>query len=347
MRLDLRAETLTEWIALRLGLVPRPAAHAWGGMALAGMVVAATRLGVFGRLAAAPASTQQLAAELGLDPTAARLMLDCLAAADYVTGRPGGEYRLSRWARRWLDPTGPLSVANYVAANQDYWTWWAGLAEVARTGCPIGHHQLDPADPYWRRYILGQHDLARLSAAYVAKKVPVPAGPVRLLDIGGAHGLYTIELCRRYPQLNAVILDLPGSAAVGRELVAEAGLAERICHVEGDARTSELGGPYDLVLCFNVVHHLGPDEVAAVLRRARAVLAPGGALAVMDAFAVPSRRGAAAATVLSLFTYVSSGVAGYTPDQLREWLAQTGFAPAHRVAIRRIPGQAMFVARTR
>jgi hypothetical protein len=84
--------------------------------------------------------------------------------------------------------------------------------------------------------------------------------------------------------------------------------------------------------------------VAELFRRIRSALAPNGTLAVMDAFAVPSQRGAAAATVLNLFTYLSSGVAGYTPAQLHAWFAEAGFARARRVPIRRIPGQAMFLA---
>ncbi len=344
VRLALRADGIGEWLALRLGLVPTPAAEAWGGMALSAVLTTATDVGLFARLARGPASTGELAGELALDPTVTQLILDCLGAARLVrTGRDG--YRLTRAARRWLDPAGKLSVANFVTATGDYWSWWAGLAQVARTGRPDGHHDNAPDDPYWRRYILGQHDLARLSAAPVARKIPVLAGNRRLLDIGGGHGLYSVELCRRHPGLTATILDLPGSAAVGREVVAAAGLGERIRHVDGDARTAELGGPFDLVLCFNLVHHLPPDEVGTLFARAHDALAPGGTLAVMDAFAVPSQRKAAAATVLNLFTFLSSGVGGYPPAQLQAWLTAAGFGPARRVPIRRIPGQALFLTR--
>jgi hypothetical protein len=48
-----------------------------------------------------------------------------------------------------------------------------------------------------------------------------------VLDIGGGHGWYSAQLCARHPQLTATVLDLPGSAAIGREIIAKAGLAER------------------------------------------------------------------------------------------------------------------------
>src|SRR5580700_7904908 len=174
MRLALRGANPVEWLALRAGLVPTAAADAWGGMALSGIVVAAVRTGI-----AAPLATG--------------LLLDCLKSARHVTER-SGRYTLSRSARRWLDPASPLSVATYVAGAADYWPWWSGLDEAVRTGKTSGSHEAEPGDPYWRRYITGQAELARLSAAEVARKLPLPAGARALLDIGGGHGGYAAAL---------------------------------------------------------------------------------------------------------------------------------------------------------
>src|SRR5215510_8235610 len=103
VRLSLRADTVLEWLALRARLVPAPAAEAWGGMALAGVLVAAVRVGLTDRLAAGPATVDTLCAELDLDRTAATLLLGCLHSAGYITRHADG-YVLSRRARRWLDP---------------------------------------------------------------------------------------------------------------------------------------------------------------------------------------------------------------------------------------------------
>src|SRR6185437_10424888 len=281
----------------RTGLVPTAAAHAVSGMALSGIMIAAVRTGITARLAAGQATVPELAADLGLDPLPTRLLLDCLRSAGHVRVR-SGRYRLTRNSRRWLDPASPLSVATYVAGTADYWPWWSSLDEAVRTGKTSGSHDAGPDDPYWRRYITGQRELARLSAAEVAKKLPLPARPRTLLDIGGGHGGYSAALVERYPTLHATILDLPGSAAIGRELIAAAGLADRVTFREGDATTADLDGGYDAVLCFNLVHHLGPDDAAALFRRIGAALNPGGTLAVLDVFAEPGRRASAHADML-------------------------------------------------
>jgi hypothetical protein len=341
MRLGLRAGNVLEWIALRAGLVPTPAAEAWGGVALTGLLVAATRVGLTDRLAAGPASLDELTADLGLHPTPLRLMLDCLRSTGYVTVR-AGRYRLARSARRWLDPASDLSVARFVAGTGDYFSWWADLPEIARTGAPPGHHDAPPDDPYWRRYIAGQLELARLSAGEVTARLAVPPGARSVLDVGGGHGWYSVQLCRRHPGLHSLVVDLPGSARIGREIVAGAGMAERVTYRDGDALTADLAGPHDLALCFNLVHHLTEDQVIELLGRIRAALAPTGRLAILDGFADPDGRGSAAGHFLGLFTYLSSGSRAYTPDQLRGWLERTGFDQPRRVAVRRIPGLRLY-----
>jgi len=344
VRLALHAGNPVEWLALRAGLVPAPAADAWGGMALSGVLVAAVRTGITARLGAGQATAAEVAADLGLDPLPTRLLLDCLSSAGHVTAR-SGRYRLSGRSRRWLDPASPLSVAGYVAGAVDYWPWWQGLERSARTGATSGSHGAAPDDPYWRRYIVGQLELARLSAPEVARKLPLPPRPRALLDIGGGHGWYSACLCRRHPGLTATVLDLPGSAAVGREVIAAADLSDRVLFREGDAATADLGAGYDAVLCFNLVHHLAPGQIAGLFRRVRAALNPGGTLAVLDVFADHGRRGQAHADMLALFVYLSSGAQVHTPAELAGWLGDAGFAPPRKVRVLRLPGLTLQVAR--
>jgi SAM-dependent methyltransferase len=342
-RLSLRAGNPVEWLALRAGLVPRAAAEAWGGMALSGALIAAVRTGLTARLAEQPSTATELAAALGLDPLPTGLLLDCLCSARYVTCR-GGRYRLSRSSRRWLDSESGRSVARYVAGTCDYWSWWEGLDEVTRTGKPAMHHDAPPGDPYWRRYIGGQFEIARLSAGPVARKLRLPAEPRSLLDVGGGHGWYSAQLCRRHPGLTATVLDLPGSTAVGREIIAGAGLADRVLFRDADVTTADLGGGYDAVLCFNLVHHLTADQTGSLFRKIHAALAPGGVLAVMDVFADPGRR-APSAGFLAMFVYLSSGSQVHTPERLRRWLREAGFGAPRKVGIPQIPGQALYVTK--
>jgi predicted methyltransferase len=81
-------------------------------------------------------------------------------------------------------------------------------------------------------------------------------------------------------------------------LTANAGISPKWMTNIGNAVTADLGRGYDGVLCYNLVHHLQPEQIVGLLRRIHDALAPGGSLAVMDAFADPARRASAQANYL-------------------------------------------------
>jgi SAM-dependent methyltransferase len=346
MRIDLVADNPLEALVLRLGLAPVPVAHALFAQPLARATSAAQRLGVYARLAAEPADAATLAAELDLQPEGTRLLCDVLVAAGQLE-RKDDRYALAPRARKWLDPASDTYMGTYIEDTANYWAWWERLEDIVRTGEHVEIHAADPADPIWRTYIRGQFELARNSAPEVAKKLKL-GQPRRLLDVAGAHGWFSVALCREHEGLEATVVDLPPSAAVGREIVAEAGMSDRVKHVEGDAFEIGLGGPYDAALCFNLIHHLSPEDNVRLFRRIHDALAPGGVFAVLDLFASdagkpPDGSGAA----LGLFFYVTSGAETYSPKQLAGWLEEAGFSAPKRIAIRRNPSQTLYRATRR
>ncbi|HKE63814.1 MAG TPA: methyltransferase [Micromonosporaceae bacterium] len=343
MRLSLRGDSILERALLGLGLVPRPALEAWAGLALSSTLISAAELGVFARLARTPMTSAALAEDLGLNAEVADMLLQCLHSTGYLTRRRGA-YALARRTRRWLDPASPHAVTSFVAACADYQSWWSRLSEVAAGGA-IAEHHASPADSgYWRRYLSGQRDLARLAAGEVARRVPIPDTATRMLDIGGGHGWYSAAICGARPSLESTIVDLPGSVRIGAELVTATGLAERVHFVEGNALSVPLGEGYDAILCFNVIHHLRESDVRALFTRARAAIKPGGVLCVMDAFDDRVANPRPAQAYGSLFMYLSSGSQIYPHDTVQAMLAEVGFDAVRRSRIRRLPETWLYAA---
>ncbi len=344
MRPGLKPDSVLDRLALRFNLAPVPAGQAMFGMPMARVTVAGQRLGVFGRLAQGPASAEKLAAELGSAPAGMLMLLDSLAALGHLDRRRG-TYRLSKTGRRWLDPASDQYVGTFIEHAHDYWSWWGGLEDVVRTGRGVEIHDFPPGDPSWEIYIRGQFELARISSPEVAKALRLPGRPTSLLDVAGGHGWYSAELCRRHPSLRATVLDLPGSAAVGRRIMAEQGLSDRVAHVDGNMMSDDLGGPHDGALVFNIAHHLSAGDNVALLRRVHAALKPGGTVAVLDLWLSDRDRRPQAAALLGLFFYLTSSAATYAEGDVRGWLGDAGFEKTRRITIRRLPGQAVFEAR--
>ena len=330
-----------EAIALAFNLGPVPVAQAMFGMPISRVVIAGVRLGVFQRLAKAPATAAEISTELRLHPDGADELLRSIAVFRFVK-RTGDRYALTKRARRWLDPASEHYVGSFIEHCADYWDWWARLEDTVRTGEAVEIHTPGPENPHWRRYIQGQLELARLSAGEVGRAVRLPPKASDLLDVGGGHGWFSVELCRRHPGLQATVLDLPGSAAVGREVVANAGMAERVRFVEGDLLSADLGGAYDAALGFNIIHHLTAGQNTQMFRRLHDALRPGATVAVLDLFRPREERRNDSSALLGLFFFLTSGTSTYSSDDLREWLRSAGFAEPKGRRIKRIPGQALY-----
>jgi len=343
VRPGLLPDNMLEQVAMRMNLGPVPDGHAMFGMPMSRVTIAGVRMGVFKRLAGGPATAEQVAHDIGANVEGVMLLLESLAVLDQVERRRG-IYSLSRAGRKWLDPASETYVGTHIENCLDYWEWWDRLEDVIRTGDGVDIHDFPPNDPHWRRYIRGQFELARLSAREVAGALRLPAGARRVLDVAGGHGWFAAELCRRVPNLQATVIDLPASVAVGREIIAEQGMADRVTHVEGDIMSADLGGPYDAALCFNIAHHLAPEQNRQLLGRVHDALSPGGIVAVLDLFRPPADTRADIGAMLGLFFYLTSSAATYTEDDLRRWLTDSGFDRPRRIRLRRLPNLTLFEA---
>ena len=236
-----------------------------------------------------PIASDALAAELGTEPGATELLLGALDGLGYLT-RGGGGYTLSKRARKWLDPASDTYVGTYIENTGDYWDWWMRLEDVVRTGRGVEIHEFPPGDPHGNAISAGSSSSPACRRNEVAAKLKVPEQPRSLLDVAGGHGWYSAALCQRHPTLHARVLDLEPSARVGRAIIAEQGMSDRVEHAVGDLLTTDLGGPHDIVLTFNIIHHLDPEQIAELARRVHESLAPGGTYAVLDYFQPDSGR---------------------------------------------------------
>ncbi|HLB22009.1 MAG TPA: methyltransferase [Solirubrobacteraceae bacterium] len=344
MRLKPAPDDQLERVALALNLAPLPGAYAMYGMVIGRVVGVAQRLGVFAQLLKGPATAGRVAEELQLQVAGTRLLCENLAGLD-ILEQDGHTFSLPKRSRKWLDPASDSYIGTWLEHTTTYWEWYGDLERIVRDGGSFEIHRQAAEDArYWKLYITGQYELARLSAAEVAKAIKLGDRPTALLDVAGAHGWFSAELCKRHETLHATVLDLPGSARVGREIIAAAGMSERVEHRDGDMFDSELGGPYDGALVFDIIHHLSGELVVTLLRRVREAMKPGATVAVLDMFRSDSKHERASAAALGLFFHLTSGADLHSPAELAEYFAQAGFGAPKRTKIRRIPDQQLFQA---
>jgi SAM-dependent methyltransferase len=329
-----------ERIALWFNLGPVPLVQAFFGMTAARAAMAGARLGIYGALADRAETCEALARRLGTSASGLELLLESLRALGAVRSR-GDRYELAPRARRWLDPRSPRYVGDFLAFNYTQWQWWGQLEEAVRTGRGPLIHDYPPDDPRWDEYIRAMFQLARLAAPEIDLRLRLPREARRIADLGGGHGWFSASLCRRRPELRATVVDLPGAVRAGRAILATTPYASRVQHIEGDARTAELGRDLDAVLIFQLLHHLTPDECRALLQRAASALKPGGKVAILEVFRDEGRTSASA--LLALHYFLVSSASAYRRDAVERWLREADLTQIRSARIRSLPLQTLIV----
>ena len=340
MKIGAIPETPLEWLALKLGLVPEPIVDTHAAMLLARTVMAGAELGVFDALAKGPLGVEAVATACGAAPGPTGLLMEALAACGYLRRRGGG-FALTGRSRKWLLADAPASVRDKLLLQVIEWRWLEELEAFVRTGRPLEFHDAISAaelDLYHR----GMRALAQVAGGEVARRTPVRRGATLMLDIGGSHGHYAAELCRRHPGLSAEVMDLPEAVEAAAPILAREGLGQRVVHRAGDATTADLGSErYDLVLMSNLAHHLDAGQNRDLAKRVARALKPGGAFVIQEpARAEPSGRAGWAPALLGLYFALQSrpGVRTWTVAEMAGWQAAAGLRPRRAKPLLTAPG---------
>ena len=294
---------------------------------------AALELGLFWLLEPRPLEAGAVGSALGVPAGRCERWLDLLARAGLV----------ERWPSGWA-PTAAARTA--ILANYGRETW-ALLAEEARerlaavVDLPARLRALAPPAPApggagptstlpyvarmardpdrARRFTRMLAEIHRPLAALLAARLDL-AGVGRLMDLGGGSGVVSIALARRWPDLAVTVVDVPTVCAVGREIVAEHGLGDRIGFWPADFACDPLPAGFDAVLECDVNVY---DE--ALLAKVRASLDRGGRLLVVDALD-PDAGSAARLRWAFLASLLDAADVPATPGSVVDGVRAAGFA---------------------
>jgi predicted O-methyltransferase YrrM len=344
MKLGTVAENPLEWALLRTGLVPTPLLDTIIALLLARAVMVGTKLGVFEALAAGPLPAEKIAAQCEGHPAAMEKLLSALTGAGYLRFA-AGRYRLAPVARRWLLKDSPHSLYDAILLQLLDARFIEQTEAYVRSGEPVHIHE-EMAGEEWALYQRGMRSGANLAAAEVALRVRLPQGAHDMLDIGGAHGYYSVAFCRRHPNLRATILDLPQAIEYAAPLLAREGMGDRVVHRAGDALTAELGEQtYDVVLIANLVHHFSDEANRDLLCRVARALRPGGIVILGDMIrpATPGAGGQIGA-LTDLYFAVTSESGTWSLAEMAAWLRAAGLRPRRPIHLITGPGAGLQIA---
>ena len=293
----------------------------------------AVALGVFDALADGSKTTAALADELGANAEALERLLDACVGLGLLT-RSEARYANTPAAGAYLTSQSPDRLTGYINYSNDVmWTLWAHLKDAVREGRnrwkqaygwdgPIFSHFFRSEESR-REFLMGMHGFGRISSPHVAAAFDLSRFH-RLVDLGGATGHLAIAACRRYPQLEAVVFDLPEAMPLAKEIVGASPVGSRIVLAPGDFFRDPLPEG-DLFALGRILHDWSEDKVLRLLGRVYERLPPEGGLLIAEKLLDDDKAGPSWAQMQSLNMLVCTEGKERTLSEYERLLNQVGF----------------------
>jgi acetylserotonin N-methyltransferase len=204
---------------------------------------AAVSLGVFDRLAEAPADAATLAAQIGANPDAFERLLDACAGLGLLD-KKHRTYSCTPVAWTYLRRSSPHTMTGYILySNRLLYALWGNLEDAVREGTPrwaqTFHHEGPIFAHFFKNeeskqeFLAGMHGFGLISSPRVVAIFDLSRFR-RLVDLGGATGHLAKAACERYPAMRAAVLDLAPVIDVARQYLSGSGVSERIELLPGD-----------------------------------------------------------------------------------------------------------------
>jgi len=266
---------------------------------------AGVSLGIFDRLRERPATAAELAAALGLHADALGRLLDGCAALGLLR-KTDGVYHNEPVADVYLWSSSPHTMAGYIRySDEALYPMWGHMADALREGSHRWTQTFGGqgglfthffrTDAAMRDFLQGMHGFGMLTSPKLVAAFDLSRFR-RLADLGGATGHLALAACERYPDLHAVVFDLPRVAEFAREHVA---FCPRIEVIAGDFFTDELPEA-DLYYVGRILHDWPEEKIAPLLRKIADRLPAGGGLLIGEKLLNEDGVGPLAANMQSL-----------------------------------------------
>lgn len=344
MKLKISPENPLEWIALKMNLAPLPLVETQIYFTAARIIMAAAELGMYEAIGKKSMSAAEIAQSCNTHQSATIQLLNALVGIGYLRYNDN-KYSMAPKYQKWLLKDSQSNLIGKLRFQIMEWNYMNHLEEFVRTGKPLELHSSINAKE-WELYQEGMRDLSANAAKEMAGKIHVPAGASQLLDIGGSHGLYSIELCKKYPGLSSVILELPGAVKPASNIAKRYDKSGRIIYREGNALTDDLGeNKYDMVMINNVVHHFTYEQNSALTKKIALALKPAGIYIIGEFLRseVPGQGGVIGSTT-SLYFSLTSSSGNWSASEMQGWQKEAGLLPLRIISAMTIPGWKMIVA---
>ncbi len=247
---------------------------------------AAINLEVFTAIKEGHNTTSALADRCKASERGLRMLVDYLVMLGFLT-KSDDAYALTQDSEIFLVKTSPAYLGGTLEflLSPTLFQGFCDLTEAVRKGGTTLPDQGTIAEehPEWVTFARAMMPMMVGPAHWLAEHLVSTGGTInKVLDVAAGHGLYGIEIGKRFPNAEVTAVDWSNVLTVARENADAASLGDRFKTVAGSAFDVDLGEGYDVVLLTNFLHHFGIPECEDFLRKVRNSMAPGGRVVTLE-----------------------------------------------------------------
>lgn len=301
------------------------------------VLLTAVKLELFTVLAEKTMTGAELGKKLDLHPRGIWDFFDTLVALGFLdrTGTgPEGLYANTEETRLFLDKNSLAYVGGILEmCNDRLYRFWNDLEPALKTGQPqneVKHSQKSVFEtlyadlPRLEQFMGAMTGISRGNFMALGDKVDFSQYD-SLCDVGGATGLLSIIVAKKYSHLRCTSFDLPEVAPIAERAIQREGLSERIKTASGDFFSDPLPKA-DVVTMGLILHDWNLEKKKHLVKLAYDALPKGGAFIVVENLIDDARRENAFGLMMSLNMLIEFGDAfDYSGTDFWEWCQEAGF----------------------
>ncbi len=148
----------------------------------------------------------------------------------------------------------------------------------------------------------------------------------KMMDLGGGSGAYSIVAAQQYPNMEAVVFDLPPVVVITQEFIDKNGVSDRVSTIAGDFTENDFPENCDVAVMASNLPQYNREIIASVIQKAFDALLPGGEMHLIGEMLDDDRTGPLDAAIWGLYEVMSNSTGiTHTRAECAGYLEAAGF----------------------
>jgi O-methyltransferase domain/Dimerisation domain len=305
-------------------------------------MLVAVKFRLFTHLAAGALSGKQIKEKLGLRTTDRHVYdwLDALVSLGFLQ-REGtwdeGKYSNTKETDLFLDKNKPSYIGGILEmANNRLYRFWGDLEEGLLTGLPQNEGKNSEQknmgffSELYKDPVKLQEFMDAMSGIQMGNFMALVtkfdfSKYNSLLDVGGADGWLSIQVCLRHPGIECTTFDLPPVEPLAKNKIAQFNLSDRIKVAGGDFLKDKFPEG-EIIVMGNILHGMNEETKQEVMNKIYDSLPEGGVFIAIENIIDNERKENTFGLLMSLNMLIENGDAfDYTFNDFERWAEKAGF----------------------